>query len=288
MTKSTAKSPTASGPRSAALQAIGPVMTLLSAALLPWAAPGVAGTVPARAATPTAFPVAGGGLRMSLLPPSERRYLRYTIKDGARTAIDIWTRKVAFESRDGLVQLHMTQRWDQTVPAGTAILQDSWFDARTFRPLTHQATVIKGGVPTVSAYRFGPTGIVGDEAVVGNVRAGFRLDYPEPAYNFEYDIELLQTIPWRLGLAADLVFYDPGKSPPAHYVFRATGEVRVTGPDGRATDCWIVSTDYNRTGAKPTRFWLTKAGHVMVHQEAEFEGATYVKTLLGEESGKAP
>lgn len=51
--------------------------------------------------------------RMSLLKAGTHRYLRYEIRDGKRTAHDIWSRAVSFEQKDGARRLHITQRWDE-------------------------------------------------------------------------------------------------------------------------------------------------------------------------------
>lgn len=96
-------------------------------------------------------------------------------------------------------------------------------------------------------------------------------------------MELLQTLPWRRGYVADIVFYDPGLEPPAHYQFKEAGEVKLTGSDGRPVDCWLVTADYN-TGHVLTRFWIDKRSQLVLHEESERDGVTYVKTLVAAEA----
>lgn len=229
---------------------------------------------------PRAFPAGGSGLDMKRLAPGTRRYLRYVVRDGQRTPIDMWTRTVSYEDQEGHRRLHIVQRWEPAVSSAPSVVQDSWFDAATFRPLTHVARATINGKTTTSGYRFGERAVTGLENLQGNIRSEFRLDTEEPTFNFEYDIELLQTIPWRAGLAADLVFYDPGREPPTHYVFKVVGEVSIALPGGGQVACWLVTSDYNHPERPPTRFWIAKATGVTLHEEAEYQGATYVKTLL--------
>ena len=153
----------------------------------------------------------------------------------------------------------------------------------TFRPLTHVRTVHHDGKTIVGGYRFEPKQIVGMKDLPDNTRADFQIASPEPAFNFELDMELLQTLPWKPGYVADLVFYDPGQEPPNHYRFKYAGEAKIAGPDGRDLDCWLVTADYN-TGRVKSRFWLSKKTQVVVHEEAEDNGTLYVKTLIGAEA----
>lgn len=234
-------------------------------------------------AHPTPVKVGTPPARMELLKPGVHRYLRYTVQDGRRSAMDIWSRTVALERQDGAMRLHLTQEWDRDLPPESTVKQDAWFDAKTFAPLTHVRRAEKGGTVTISGYRFAPDQIVGLADLPDNTRKDFSLKSPEPAFNFEYDMELLQVLPWAPGYAADLMFYDPGFDPPAHYVFRLAGEDRIAGPDGRPIDCWVVTADYN-TGKVMTRFWLAKGSQVVVHEEAEANGKVLVMTLLGAEA----
>ena len=238
-------------------------------------------------ATPavTPLPVGTPPARMTLLKPGTHRYLRYSVKDGRRSTTDIWTRTVSFEPQDGVRRLHIVMQWDGVVPPAYTSKQDAWFDAATFRPLTHLRTLEREGKISVGGYRFQDGAIIGMKELPNNGRADFTQVSPEPAFNFEYDMELLQTLPWRRGYVADLVFYDPGLEPPKHYLFRQAGEEAITGPDGRKIDCWVVTADYN-TGKVVNRFWFAKAGQVLLHEEGEKDGVIYVKTLLGAEASE--
>ena len=208
--------------------AIGLVALLASS--LPWDA--------ARAET-TRLVVGQPLARIGQLKPGAHRYLRYKVEGDKRTAVDIWVRTVRFETQAGGPRLHMTQRWDEVSGPVPWVVQDSWFEVGTMRPLTHVRSLVRDGAPQAAGYEFRPDRIVGLADLPQNTRKDFTIASPEPAYNFEYDMELLQALPLARGYAADMVFYDPGQASPAHYVFKVEGEAEVAGPDGRRLPCWL-------------------------------------------------
>jgi hypothetical protein len=57
--------------------------------------------------------------RFGLLKPGTHHYLRFmrTPSSGANQPIDIWTREVRFEERDGKKLMRIVQRWDAVWPA---------------------------------------------------------------------------------------------------------------------------------------------------------------------------
>lgn len=223
--------------------------------------------------------------RMALVKPGVHRYLRYTVKDGERKAIDIWTRTISLEEHEGGRMLHIVQRWDEVQGPSRHLLQESWFEPGTFRPLTHVRTLFKDGKAETGGYRFLPDRIVGMKDLHDNVRRDFAVDSPEPAYNFEYDMELLQALPLREDVAFSIPFYDPGQEPPARYTFKVSGSDRLAGPDGSELDTWIVTADYN-TANIVSRFWLDKRTQTVLREEqAQPDGSLLIKTLLTGESG---
>ena len=216
------------------------------------------------------------------------RYLRYEIHGDKRIARDIWQRTVAFEVRDGRRMLHMTQRWDEVnAPpgSGSALEQESWFDAATFAPVTHVRRLTKPDGKMIAGYRFGPKGVTGMKELAGNLRSDFSLPYAELPFNFEYDMELLQTLPLRKGLDVDIPFYDAGVDKKAdRYHFKVAGAATIAGWDGRKVDCWIVTADYNSDTIK-SRFWFDKRSQILVREEAGMpDGGILVKTLLPPEA----
>ncbi|MEO5866373.1 MAG: hypothetical protein ABIS14_06050 [Sphingomonas sp.] len=225
--------------------------------------------------------------RIALLQPDVHRYLRYTIKpDGTRSAIDIWVRSVAFAPGTGAQRrLHMTQRWDEM--SDKAVLnQDSWFEAGTLAPVTHVRKVERDGKVTTGGYRFEAGKVAGMADLADNSRKDFVMAMPEPAFNFEYDMELLQALPLAEGRTFDIPFYDAGvDQKPDRYRFAVVGSDRVRDWTGRPIDCWLVTADY-RTGKVVSRFWFAKQGQILIREQAtQRDGGILIKTLLPPEPG---
>jgi len=219
--------------------------------------------------------------RFDLLKPGTHHYLRYMkTLEGASTPIDIWTREVRFDERGGKRQLHIVQRWDGVVPGPSVRRFDSWFDAATFRPLTHERITEKDGKRTVEGFVFTPGRISGMPDLADNTQKELSVASSEPTFNFETDIELLQTLALAESYDARVNFYHPGsKSAPQRYSFKVTGAETIAGPAG-PVDCWVVRTDYNQPGAEST-FWFAKGSQLMVRQQGALpDGRVLVKTLI--------
>lgn len=233
-----------------------------------------------QAATPV--PVGTPLARFDKLKPGVHRYLRYMRSGETMTPIDIWTREIRFDERDGQQRLHIVQHWDG--PGITPVNRrdlDSWFEVGTFRPLTHERRATKDGQTKVEGFAFRPDRIVGLADLPDNAAKAFDMASPQPAFNFETDMEFLQTLPLAKGYEASIVFHHPGGGAPAAYVFAVSGSERLTTPAGGAIDCWVVTTDYNQRGAPETRFWLAKDSQVVVKIVSPLpNGSEVIKTLL--------
>lgn len=237
--------------------------------------------VPAWAAdAPATLKVGDVLARFDRVVPATRRYVRYVVAGEKRSLVDIWTRRTSIEQVDGAKRLHIRQRWEAVGTPAYTLVQDSWFEAGTFRPLEHLRRLEKDGEVKVSAFRFTPDGVSGDPAVAGNARADYRVTWSEPLYNFEYDIELLQALPLAQGYEVSIPFVDPGIDQPARYTFKVAGSERLEDGTGRAIDCWLVTADYN-TDKVVARFWIDKGSQVLVRESVRSaDGSTWVKALL--------
>ena len=216
--------------------------------------------------------------RFDWLKPGVRTFLRTRQIGDQHAPVDIWRRETRVEVSEGVSRLRIVQRWDSP----TAVAErDSLFELETFRPLTHLRTSTRDGARTVEGFRFSDSGITGLEGVAENSREGFSVASEEPMYNFETDMEMLQTLPLAAGYAVSIPFYHPGGGAPARYLWTVTAEDRLPGPDGRDIDCWVVETDYNNAENPPSRFWLTKATQQFMRQEARApDGSVFRKYLL--------
>src|SRR5262249_3457369 len=148
--------------------------------------------------------------RFALLQPGVHRYLRYKIDGSRRTVLDLWTREIRYETKDGQPRFHIVEEWDGAGADPYVVELDSSFEPETFRPLTHEKRATRGGTTKIAGYRFFPDKIVGMAELPDNTKKDFSESSTEPAYNFVTDMELLQTLPLRRSYVADINFYDPG------------------------------------------------------------------------------
>ncbi len=217
--------------------------------------------------------------RFSLLKEGTHRYLRYVKSGEANTPMDIWTREVRFEERDGKRLLRIRQRWDGSGPSPSLRLLDSWFEVGSFRPLTHERISEKDGKRVVEGFAFAPDRITGLKDLAGNTQKDMSVASAEPTYNFETDMEFLQALPLAEGYVARINFYHPGgPSAPQRYTFKVAGSETIAGPGG-PIECWLVTTDYNRPGSV-SKFWFAKGSQVLVRQESALRDKVLVKALI--------
>jgi len=236
----------------------------------------------ARAAEPNVLRVGDPLPRFDWLKPGVRTYLRSQQRGDRHIAMDIWRRETRIEAVDGVQRLHIVQRWDGAGETGTLAERDSVFELGTFRPLTHVRITNRDGARVVEGFRFTPEGVVGLEGVPDNSRTDFSAPSTEPMYNFETDLEMLQTLPLAAGYAVSIPFYHPGGAGSgARYLWSVAGEERLPRAEGGEIDCWVVQTDYNAPAQPPARFWLAKANQQLVRQESiGREGVIHRTTLL--------
>lgn len=219
--------------------------------------------------------------RFGLLKPGTHHYLRFMrTPAGANQPIDIWTREIRFEEREGKKLMRIVQRWDGVLPTPSVRTFDSWFETGSFRPLSHERISERDGKRVVEGFVFAPDKITGMRELADNTQKDLNVASNEPTYNFETDIEFLQALPLAEGYDARINFYHPGGSvAPQRYSFRVTGSATIAGPAG-PVDCWVLKTDYNRPGSEST-FWFAKGSQLMLRQESPLpDGRVMVKALI--------
>jgi hypothetical protein len=229
-------------------------------------------------AAPVDIPLGKPLPRFEKLKPEARYYIRYRIgTDGVATPMDLQRKEVRFEEQDGRRRLRIVQHWQ----GPTASLDlDSWFEDKTFRPLTHQRDRTRDGKVTREGFRFLPDRIIGLADQPDNSRKDFEIESAEPTFNFETDLETLQTLPLKKGAEFRIVFYHPGGGAPAPYVFKVAGEEKAHFA-GMAVDCWVVTTDYNDPARPISRFWVAKDSQIVIRVvNPQADGTTIVKSLL--------
>lgn len=235
----------------------------------------------ATSAKPVKLSVGDPLQRFELLRPGVRTYLVSSLQEGRHIAQNLWRREVMFEQGEGGRRLRIRQHWDGTGPNPGMAKRVSLFEPGTFRPFSHVRVTTSKDKRTVEAFAFGARAITGLPGMADNSRADFSVASDEAMYNFETDMEMLQTLPWAAGYAVSIPFFHPGPgSVPARYLWYVVREDALTGPDGRRLPCWVVACDYN-SGGPPTLFWLSKQTQQLIKMEGPGgEGAIRRKTLL--------
>ena len=224
--------------------------------------------------------------RAALLKPGTQRYLRYVVKDGHRTAIDIWSRTVSFEMRDGRRLVRVAQIWDGAGPNGSVRREDSLMEAGTMRPLEQVRTTTRDGKTVTAAYHFDGARVTGIAGRADNAAQDFAIEGAEPLFNFVPDSEWFQQLPMAKGTTCVASLYDPGSGKPDRYRFTVAGSAWIAGPDGRPVDCWLMTTDYNAPEHGVTRMWFARTTQLMLRQEGDAgPRGHFVKTLLPPEAG---
>ncbi|MGM9479566.1 DUF3108 domain-containing protein [Roseateles sp. NT4] len=220
--------------------------------------------------------------RIQLLTASDRTYLRYTVDgDGKRSAVDIWRRTVSFENAGRDRVMRISQRWDGNTPEEYRLMQESTFRASDMKPIEHRRNSFRAGKSSERTYQFLDGKIIGS---ANEVTPAMDVKADEPMFNFETDIELLQTLPLARHYSVSIPFYDPGRDPPNRYRFDVIGEDKLKMPDGRLIDAWIVACNYNDKNGPVQRFWFAKQTQVMIQEEVTLpDGLSHFKTLLWDE-----
>ncbi|MBA3676715.1 MAG: hypothetical protein H0W74_04850 [Sphingosinicella sp.] len=236
------------------------------------------GQTQAAAASPIDVELGKSLARFGKLKPGVRHYLRYKIgTDGVATPMDLQRKEIRFDQQEGQRRLHILQHWQS---ATGALDLDSWFEDKTFRPLTHQRDRTRDATVTREGFRFLPDRIIGLADQPDNSRKDFEIAAPVPTFNFEADLETLQALPLKKGAEFRIVFYHPGGGVPAPYIFKVAGQEKLI-IGGSPLDCWVVTTDYNDPKRPIARFWVAKDSQTVVKVVSpQPDGTTFVKSLL--------
>jgi hypothetical protein len=231
-------------------------------------------------ATPVLIKQGSSLPRANLLKEGTHRYLSYFHDGESNMPIDIRTRTVRFETRDGKKHMQIKQRWDGAGKVESTKWIDSWFEVDTFVPLTHQRITARDGKKLTEGFIFQPNSITGMPDLAENTQKDMSVSTLEPTFNFETDIELLQTLPLEAGYQASINFYHPGgKTAPTRYLFKVIGSETIFA-GGSMIECWIVTTDYNAPNSI-AQFWFAKNTQLLVRKESGLtNGKKIIQVLL--------
>lgn len=201
-------------------------------------------------------------LLMNELSAGQARYLVYIeFPDGSLKDISIWERKVSVKDEKVMI----FQQWkNQDVSKTRELFSVSRL--KNFEPIYHST---KNGKGVVEAFEFYPHTIKGADSVTNNSRKDFSLILKEKTFNWELDIEMLQTLPYELGKTFVINFYHPGsKKLPAYYQYKVLSLEDILHSNGEKTRCWVVEIVYSKNN-KAT-FWIDVKHKKMLRMEESF------------------
>ena len=205
-----------------------------------------------------------GDLKIDQLLIGSTTYLTYTKHNqGKMMQMQLWHRKTSLLNDRILVE----QIWEGEDSTKNRELY-SLSEKADFSPLFHSVDF----GDKIEAYDFHEGRIAASDSVALNTRAGFERSLPESCFNFELDLEILQTLPYENGKTYLINFYHPGgKSAPQQYAYQVTAF-------DETSQCWMVDIDYPQGSS--ARFWVHSEQHTVIKMQESYGPIQRYKILL--------
>jgi len=213
----------------------------------------------------------GHQLNTANLRPGLKQYLVYFQQPKQKKSLRFWywLRDIKKSTRNGVEVFNTTQHWygADTMSYRTCY---SVNEAADFSPLYHTESI----TGKTKAYNWLPTGMTGADTVSANLAKGFKLDFTEPNFNWNLDIETFEMLPLAAGKTFAINFYDAGLSEPKYVLYKVIGSEVITLLDNTKTDCWkLYEEGKSPDGSIYTEtFWISKKGHEFLKEEDAFGG----------------
>jgi hypothetical protein len=244
----------------------------------------LAGTTTASAQVDTINFKKGHQLNTNRLKPGLKQYLVYFQQPKQQKSLRFWywLRDIKTGTRNGQPVFNISQHWfgPDTLSYRVCYSVNS---AANFAPLYHMETI----TGKTKAYNWSATKMTGADTVATNLAKTFTLDFTEPNFNWNLDIETFEMLPLAAGKTFAINFYDAGLSQPKYVLYKVTGSEVLTLLDGTKTDCWILAEEgKSPDGSTYTEtFWISKKGHEFLKEEDKFSGMYRYKIKM---PGAAP
>jgi hypothetical protein len=187
----------------------------------------------------------------------------------------IWSRQVSFKKRNEKDVIEVVQRWHSSDTAFNRYVY-SISSKGNFQPLYHYTKSSRG----TEAYNFTESSITSADSVEGNGRNGLKVSTLVPTLNWELDLEIFSTLPFKKeGQRFFINFYHPGgKTEPAYYEYKVTGVEKIQGVDNREIECWKMKINYTENDWAV--FWISKRSREVLKMQEYFRGGYRYKVRL--------
>ncbi|HEY2582160.1 MAG TPA: hypothetical protein VGI43_10140 [Mucilaginibacter sp.] len=204
-------------------------------------------------------------LNTSALKAGLNQYLVYfqAVNSPKKLGFWFWLRDIRLTTRNGSKVFAITQHWYGPDTAQYRMIY-SVNNENDFSPVYHSET----SAGKIKAYNWLNTGISAADTVANNAAKNFKLDFSEPNFNWNLDIETFETLPLGPGKIFAINFYDAGLDPPAYVIYKVIGTEVLTTFNGQKEDCWKLFTENTYKGKKYTEtYWISKKGHEFLKEE---------------------
>ncbi len=217
-------------------------------------------------------------LNAASLKPGMRQYLVYfqAPKSPKVLRFWLWLRDTKFETQNGQKVFVTNQHWYGSDSTSYRTVY-SVNKASDFSPIYHSETVNGKN----KSFNWSNSKIVGADTVALNTAKTYSLDFAEPCYNWNLDIETFEMLPLAAGKTFVINFYDAGFDKPKYVTYKVTGSEVITTYDNQKVDCWILFNESDNAGRHATEtFWISKKNHEFLKEEDNFAGMYRYKVKM--------
>jgi hypothetical protein len=217
-------------------------------------------------------------LMTQVLQPGNKQYLVYfqNVKSKKNLRFWFWLRNIEVGTKNNEKVFTISQNWFGS--DSTSFRQVySINKVSDFAPLYHAETT---GNKT-KAYNWNTDKITAADTVKDNAVENFSLDFKQPSFNWNLDIETFEMLPLASGKTFAINFYDAGLEPPMYVLYKVTGDEVLTTLNNDKVDCWKLFTESDYQGKHYSEtYWISKKAHEFLKEEDAFDGGYRYKIKL--------
>jgi hypothetical protein len=187
-----------------------------------------------------------------------------------------WMRDIKTDNMNGSQVFVIEQHWYGS-DTSTYRYIHSVNNGSDFAPIFHEE-IIDG---KTSAYTWKRENIAGTDSVKANIQKDFSLNFSEPNFNWNLDIETLEMLPLANNKTFAINFYDAGQDPPKYYLYTVAGSEILQTLDNKRTECWKVTTKgISGEFSYIETYWISKDSHEFLKEESSYSGMFAYKIKL--------
>lgn len=206
------------------------------------------------------------------LRPETAQYLVFfqNKKKPKQAGAFIWSRQLRVKNNT----IEVEQKWYSSDSTDYRYVY-STVDRKTFLPIYHKTIMQRTGI---EAFDFTEQKIKGSDSVAKNSKATFELATAKPL-NWELDLETFSLLDLKPGKRYAIKFYHPGgRTKPAFYEYKVTGDEKVRTYEDKVVDCWKLRIDYS--DKYYAIFYISKKSKEVIKMEEDYGSGVRYKVKL--------